>query len=136
MPQRLCVRVSLALSLLLGVTAGLLAQESGEVVRPSAAMFVPRAPQTTPGGVVAPAPGPQAPARDRRAEDLKPGTATIRGQVVAADTGAPLRRAQIRVFNTSGPGGGGMAQTDAQDGSSWRSCRRGGTASAPGGRAT
>ena len=59
-------------------------------------------------------PSPQTPARDRRADDVKPGTATIRGQVVAADTGAPLRRAQIRVFNTSGPGGGGMAQTDAQ----------------------
>ena len=58
--------------------------------------------------------GPQAPARDRRADEVKPGTAAIRGQVVAADTGVPLRRAQIRVINTSGPGGGGMAQSDAQ----------------------
>ena len=59
-------------------------------------------------------PSPQAPTRDRRADEIKPGTAAIRGQVVAADTGVPLRRAQIRVFNTGGPGGGGMAQTDAQ----------------------
>ena len=112
MPQRFCVRASLAVSLLLGVTAGLLGQEPGEVAQPPTTVFVPRAPQTTPG--VAPAPGAQPPARDRRADDLKPGTAIIRGQVVAADTGTPLRRAQIRVFNTSGPGGGGMAQTDAQ----------------------
>jgi len=57
-------------------------------------------------------PNPQPPSRDRRADDIKPGTATIRGQVVAADTGVPLRRAQIRAFNIGGPGG--MAETDAQ----------------------
>jgi hypothetical protein len=67
-----------------------------------------------PGGAVPPRSAPQPPARDRRADDGKPGTAIIRGQVVAADTGTPLRRAQIRVFNISGAGGGGMAQTDAQ----------------------
>jgi hypothetical protein len=91
MPRCYRVRASLAAVLLLGITAGLLAQQPGQVVQP----------------------GSQAPARDRRADDGKPGTAIIRGQVVAADTGTPLRRAQVRVFSMGGPGGG-VAQTDAQ----------------------
>jgi hypothetical protein len=114
MPQRFCVLASLAVSLLLGGGAGLLAQQPGEVVQTPNTTFVPRLPQPGPGGVPPPAPAPQAPARDRRADDDKPGTAIIRGQVVAADTGTPLRRAQIRVINTSGPGNATMAQTDAQ----------------------
>jgi hypothetical protein len=46
-------------------------------------------------------PGPprlQAPPRDNVA--IPTGTARIRGRVVAADTGAPLRRAQVRLSNT------------------------------------
>lgn len=47
-----------------------------------------------PSGAGAPAPGlSQAPSRDN---STKTGTARIRGRVVAADTGQPLRKAQIR----------------------------------------
>ena len=96
---------ALTVILLPGLTAGLLAQTPGAVVQTPNPIFVPRLPPPTAG--------PQPPARDRLAGDLKRGTATIRGQVVAADTGAPLRRATIRVFSMGGPGGG-IAQTDAQ----------------------
>ena len=47
--------------------------------------------QTPPG-----MPG-QAPPRDN-AQPAKAGTATLRGRVVAADSGQPLRKAQVRVF--------------------------------------
>ena len=40
---------------------------------------------------------PQGPARDN-AQPAKAGTATLRGHVVAADSGQPLRKAQVRVF--------------------------------------
>jgi protocatechuate 3,4-dioxygenase beta subunit len=40
-------------------------------------------------------PMPQMPPRDN-AQPAKPGTATIRGRVLAADTGQPLRKAQVR----------------------------------------
>jgi carboxypeptidase family protein len=40
-------------------------------------------------------PMPQMPPRDN-AQPAKPGTATIRGHVLAADTGQPLRKAQVR----------------------------------------
>ena len=54
---------------------------------------------TTPGVSVIPVPRPQtpgAPARDNSA--INPtGTARIRGRVVSADTGNPLRRAQVRL---------------------------------------
>jgi hypothetical protein len=43
------------------------------------------------------APPPQGPPRDN-AQPAKAGTATLRGHVVAADTGQPLRKAQVRVF--------------------------------------
>jgi hypothetical protein len=39
----------------------------------------------------------QMPARDGAAAEPATGTARIRGRVVAADTGAPLRRAQVRI---------------------------------------
>jgi hypothetical protein len=42
-------------------------------------------------------PMPQMPPRDG-AQPAKPGTATLRGHVVAADTGQPLRKAQVRIF--------------------------------------
>ena len=59
----------------------------------------------------------QPPARDNTAPS-KPGTATLRGRVVAGDTGQPLRRAQIRL-RTNGPTGPGqppenlLASTDS-----------------------
>jgi protocatechuate 3,4-dioxygenase beta subunit len=55
----------------------------------------------TPGqalpGPAQPGPSPRdgAPARD----NTQPGTATIRGHVVAADSGQPLRKAQVRIFS-------------------------------------
>jgi hypothetical protein len=39
----------------------------------------------------------QMPARDGAAAEIPTGTARIRGRVVAADTGTPLRRAQVRI---------------------------------------
>lgn len=62
-----------------------------------------------------PVPGmPQPPPRDGRpgAEPVK-GTSVIRGVIVAADTGAPLRRAHVRVMGERGVPGG-IAETDAQ----------------------
>jgi hypothetical protein len=62
-----------------------------------------------------PVPGmPQPPPRDGRpgADPVK-GTAVIRGVIVAADTGAPLRRAHVRVMGEQGVPGG-IAETDAQ----------------------
>ena len=57
-------------------------------------------------GAPVPAAPVQPPARDRRPGENERGTAAIRGQVVAADTGAPLRRAAVRAFSQ---GGGGTA---------------------------
>src|SRR3989440_9881660 len=42
-------------------------------------------------------PQPQMPPRDSP-QATQPGTAVIRGRVVAADTGQPLRKAQVRIF--------------------------------------
>ncbi len=53
------------------------------------------------GGVVQPG---QAPARDRQPGEPREGAAVIRGYVVAADTGVPLRRAQVRAFAMGGEG--------------------------------
>jgi hypothetical protein len=39
----------------------------------------------------------QLPQRDGAAQETPKGTGRIRGRVVAADTGAPLRRAQVRL---------------------------------------
>ncbi len=73
----------------------------------SAGGQVPGAP--VPGGPPSPLPP-----RDRKPGESARGTAVIRGQVMAADTGTPLRRAQVRVF-PAGPGGSSaIAQTDAQ----------------------
>jgi hypothetical protein len=71
-----------------------------------------------PGGAAPQTPGaatPQMPARDRRPTDAERGTAIVRGVVMAADSGTPLRRAQVRVM-ASGGGLTGMhlTQTDAQ----------------------
>ncbi|MEZ5285819.1 MAG: carboxypeptidase regulatory-like domain-containing protein [Vicinamibacterales bacterium] len=72
-------------------------------------------------GVVAPqtprqpAPGvPPGPTRDRPATPAQEeGTASMRGVVVAADTGVPLRRAIVRANSTTGAGNA-MVQTDEQ----------------------
>jgi hypothetical protein len=58
----------------------------------------------------------QAPPRDN--QQSKPGTATLRGRVVAADSGQPLRKAQVRIMSTVGPAAGQfpenrLATTDA-----------------------
>ncbi|MCC7125546.1 MAG: carboxypeptidase regulatory-like domain-containing protein [Acidobacteria bacterium] len=54
------------------------------------------------------------PPRDRPQGEPARGTASIRGQVFAADTGTPLRRAMVRV-NSQSPGGrSAVAQTDAE----------------------
>jgi Carboxypeptidase regulatory-like domain len=52
------------------------------------------------GGIVA-NPG-QAPPRDN--QQAKPGTATVRGRVVAGDSGQPLRKAQVRIMANISPG--------------------------------
>ena len=44
-----------------------------------------------------PVPRAQMPTRDGGAADIPTGTARIRGRVIAADTGTPLRRAQVRI---------------------------------------
>ena len=85
-------RVVLALAVFLAYSAG-----SGAAQGPPAP--VPRpAPQGqgTVGGVAGGAPGPaRLPPRDPRASDPS-GTAVLRGRVVVADSGQPLRRVQIR----------------------------------------
>lgn len=66
------------------------------------------------GGQRGPGQG-QRPARaqvGRNTEDPR-GTAILRGQVVAADTGAPIRRAQLRIFSSTARDGR-IATTDAQ----------------------
>jgi hypothetical protein len=67
-------------------------------------------------GVIVAQPRPQAgrplPPRDRAQDEAPRGTAILRGVIVAADTGSPIRRAQVRV---SGQGAGNrLATTDAQ----------------------
>ncbi len=53
------------------------------------------------------------PARPLRPGETPPkGTAVIRGQVVAATTGTPIRRAQVRVMSNDGRGGSGVTSTD------------------------
>ena len=58
------------------------------------------------------APRPQTPPRDGAAAVLPKGTGRIRGRVTAADTGIPLRVAQVRVFGTL-PGLQQVTDTDA-----------------------
>lgn len=70
------------------------------------------APATQPGQ---PAPGQPArtPARPLRPGETPPkGTAIIRGYVTAQATGAPVRRAQVRVMSNDGRGGSGVTSTD------------------------
>ena len=54
----------------------------------------------------------QLPPRDTRGDEAPPGTSVLRGTVVAADTGSPIRRALVRA---QGQGTGNrLATTDAQ----------------------
>jgi hypothetical protein len=73
--------------------------------------------QPTSPGAIAPAqpPMPQRtpPRAVRPGEDPQKGTSIVRGYVVAADTGTPLRRALVNVRSADGRSGG-MATTDAQ----------------------
>lgn len=65
---------------------------------------------TTPGQPVQPGqtqPSTRTPARAPRPGESAPtGSAVIRGQVLAADTGTPVRRAQVRVVSPESRGGG------------------------------
>jgi protocatechuate 3,4-dioxygenase beta subunit len=68
----------------------------------------------TPGQpVTQPSPTPQrAPARPLRPGEAPPkGTGVLKGQVVAAGTGTPVRRAQVRAISMEGRGGG-VTSTD------------------------
>jgi hypothetical protein len=78
------IRVTLALLVVL-LSADLLAQQPG-----------------MPGGTPRPSgplPGGRMPRPPRDPRETPTGTAVIRGRVVAADTGAPIRRAQVRAFS-------------------------------------
>src|SRR6476660_5412292 len=57
----------------------------------------------------------QPPARDQPARP-RPGTGTIRGRVVRADTGEPLRRVQVHIdeWRAKDQGGPTYTMTDAQ----------------------
>jgi hypothetical protein len=65
------------------------------------------------GGAVGQGRGPGLPPRDAAAPDAPRGTAVIRGVVLAADTGTPIRRAQVRAF-APGIRDNRLATTDAQ----------------------
>src|SRR5213593_1405586 len=54
------------------------------------------------GGVVSGQLAAQVPPRDN--PQVRTGTAVLRGRVVADDTGQPLRKAQVRIFGSPGPG--------------------------------
>jgi hypothetical protein len=77
-----------------------------------AAQAAPQAPgAATPGPA---APRPPVPPRDGTAPAVPSGTGRIRGRVIAAESGSPLRRAQVRVSGNQ-PGLAATANTD-QDG--------------------
>lgn len=68
--------------------------------------------QTAPGQTSPGQPG-RAPARPLRPGETPPkGSAIIRGSVIAATTGAPVRRAQVRVMSNDGRGSNGVTSTD------------------------
>ena len=97
------MRASVALSC--AVVIGLTAALAGQAPAP-----------TTPGQPTQPGqtqPSPRTPARTPRPGELPPaGTAIIRGQVLAAGTGAPVRRAQVRVVSAESRGGGTTSTND------------------------
>ena len=93
----------------------------GEAPAAAQAVFTVQQPPGFP--VQAPPPGGRMP-QPNAATDQPPGTATLRGRVFAADTGQPLRKAQVRIQQQrEGPVGGAvnffalenrLATTDAQ----------------------
>lgn len=86
---------------------------NGTVMTPVNPGQTPQPGQPVPGQ---PAPGQPArtPARPMRPGELPPkGTAVIRGQVLAAGSGSPIRRAQVRAMSLDGRGGG-VTGTDAE----------------------
>ena len=122
MPRRLSVLVTVLTAGLLAATGRSHGQAPG-LLPTTASSQQPPAPGQAPGtagaqipGAPVPGvpglPGAQGPARDRRPGDNERGTSAIRGQVVAADTGAPLRRAVVRAFSQGGSNG--IGQTDAE----------------------
>jgi hypothetical protein len=58
----------------------------------------------------------QTPARDTTRTQGRTGTGAIRGRVVAADTGAPIRRATVSIYSEGEPPAGGTVLTDARGG--------------------
>lgn len=115
MPRRLVMLTSALTAALLVASARSDGQtpaaiQSGTAVFPGQQA---QAPGQAPGTVGGQVPGtPMPPARDRRPGENERGTAAIRGQVIAADTGTPLRRAVVRAFSQGG--GNGIGQTDAE----------------------
>lgn len=121
MPRHSARVLLTTLAALLVITAELFARQRPQVIQLPEATLARQMPGTPvpvqPGGQLPGVPvpgGPGVPTRDRRPGEPERGTAAIRGQVLAADTGAPLRRAQIRVMSQTPGGGASMAQTDAQ----------------------
>jgi Carboxypeptidase regulatory-like domain len=98
---------ALAFAVLLGWTSAWAAQ--------SATPGATRPGQGAGPGAVKPQPGSRTPPRAARTANPEPGkgTAVIRGQVVAADSGTPIRRAQVRVSGV-GMRDSRLATTDAQ----------------------
>lgn len=109
MPRRLVLWTALLTLALLAAADGRVAGQSSTIAVPGQQVPLPGPAPGTVGGQVPGAPMP--PARDRRPGENERGTAVIRGQVVAADSGVPLRRVIVRAFS---PSGNGMAQTDAE----------------------
>lgn len=106
-PARIVVLSSL---LTLAVTVPASTQAPVVVETPNTTFILQQPGMPVPAGPAVP--GQVAPARDRKPGENDRGTSTIRGQVVAADTGTPLRRAVVRAFSQGG--GNGMGQTDAE----------------------
>lgn len=95
----------LVVALAIGVTSVL----SGQAPQPGAPT------QPTQPGQPAPGQPTRMPARPVRPGEAPPkGTAVIRGQVMAASTGTPIRRAQVRAMSMDGSGGGGVTSTDGE----------------------
>lgn len=101
------MRIPGVLSLTLLFTSAGLAQtatlsfQSGPPVQPG---------QVTPGQPAAPQ---RMPARPLRPGETPPkGSGVVKGQVIASGSGAPVRRAQVRVIMMDGRGAGGVTSTD------------------------
>jgi hypothetical protein len=99
---RAYVRTLLTAALLLPASPVWPGQVPGQAGQP-AGQPSPGQPSTTPR---------TPPRATRLGEDPQKGSAVMRGYVIAADTGSPLRRALVRVTSSDGRGGG-MTTTDA-----------------------